>query len=326
MRGVTFCLVSMLVLAIGWDQSVSQAQSTAKPQPLVGTWLLTSEQLTAEGAQAVNAQGARGMLVFDRAGYYFELLDRAVPAALAGGLSDAQRAFYRINGSWGRYEVNRDTGRIAFESFAGRSVDLTGAKFTRTFAVASVPDEQDRLTTTSQPGELHTLAASTRVWQRVPAMNMPPEGRAVVGFWRHDGEGQKRADNGEVMTEVKRDPSVIVYTPTGFVGVHFPTRNRTGFAAAAPTDAEARTQGNYLGYYASLGVYPGGRHQGLIFHNILGGGLAIGSTLRRFFDVRGEDVDLTFPAGTNRQGIRSQTYVKLHRLSTWDDMIEQGGR
>ena len=195
MRRATFCLVAMLVLAIGWDQSVSQAQSTAQPQPLVGTWLLTSEQLTAEGAQAVNAQGARGMLVFDRAGYYFELLDRAVPAALAGGFSDAQRAFYRINGSWGRYEVNRETGRIAFESFAGRSVDLTGAKFTRTFAVASVPDEQDRLTTTSQPGELHTLAASTRVWQRVPAMNMPPEARAVVGFWRHDGEGQKRADN-----------------------------------------------------------------------------------------------------------------------------------
>jgi hypothetical protein len=262
------------------------------------------------------------MLVLDAAGYYFELVDRAVPAALAGGLSDAQRAFYRIGGSWGRYQANRETGRIAFESFAGRSLDLTGAKFSRTFAVASVPDEEDRLTTTSQPGELHTLAVATRQWQRVPAMsNLPPQARAVVGFWRHEVEGQKRADTGEVMSDVKRDPSVIVYTPTGFVGVHFPTRNRTGFASAEPTDAEARQQGNYLGYYASLGVYPGGRHQGLIFHNILGGGLTAGSTLRRFFDLRDEDVDLTFPAGTNRQGIRSQTYVKLHRLSNFDDMI-----
>jgi len=262
------------------------------------------------------------MLILDGAGYYFELVDRAVPAALAGGFSDAQRAFYRIGGSWGRYQANRETGRIAFESFAGRSLDLTGAKFSRTFAIASVPDEQDRLTTTSQPGELHTLAVATRVWQRVPAMsNLSAEARAVVGFWRHEVEGQKREDSGEMMSEVKRDPSVIVYTPTGFVGVHFPTRNRTGFASAEPTDAEARQQGNYLGYYASLGVYPGGRHQGLIFHNILGGGLTIGSTLRRFFDLRGEDVDLTFPAGTNRQGIRSQTYVKLHRLSNFDDMI-----
>jgi len=320
MPRATFCFVALLVLGIGWDRSSSQAQSAA--QTLVGTWLLTSEQLSVEGAPAIPAQGARGMLVFDRAGYYFELVDRAVPAALAGNLSDAQRAFYRINGSWGRYQADRETGRIAFESFAGRSVDLTGAKFSRPFAVASVRDEQDRLTTTSQSGELHTLAVATRVWQRVPAMNMPPEARAVVGFWRHEVEGQKREDNGELMSEVKRDPSVIVYTPTGFVGVHFPTRNRTGFAAAEPTEAEAKQQGNYLGYYAALGVYPGGRHQGLIFHNILGGGLTIGSTLRRFFDVRGEDVDLTFPAGTNRQGIRSQTYVKLHRLSKFEDMVE----
>ena len=321
MRRATFCFVALLVLGLGWNRSVSQAQSSA--QPLVGTWLLTSEQLSAEGAPAIPAPGARGMLIFDRAGYYFELVDRAVPAALAGNFSDAQRSFYRVNGSWGRYQANRETGRVAFESFAGRSVDLTGAKFTRTFAVTSVPDEQDRLTTTSQPGELHTLATATRMWQRVPAMNMPPEARAAIGFWRHEVEGQKREDNGELMSEVKRDPSVIVYTPTGFVGVHFPTRNRTGFASAEPTDAEAKQQGNYLGYYAALGVYPGGRHQGLIFHNILGGGLTIGSTLRRFFDVRGEDVDLTFPAGTNRQGIRSQTYVKLHRLSSFDDMVER---
>ena len=320
MRRVAFGLVAMLLLGIGSDRPVSLAQSSAPP--LVGTWLLTSEQLNADGGPPIPAQGARGMLIFDGAGYYFELVDRAVPAALAASLSDAQRAFYRVGGSWGRYQANRETGRIAFESFAGRSLDLTGAKFSRTFAIAPVPDQEDRLTTTSQPGELHTLAVATRVWQRVPAMtNLPPEARAVVGFWRHEVEGQKREDNGELMSEVKRDPSVIVYTPTGFVGVHFPTRNRTGFASAEPTDAEARQQGNYLGYYAALGVYPGGRHQGLIFHNILGGGLTIGSTLRRFFDLRGEDVDLTFPAGTNRQGIRSQTYVKLHRLSNFDDMV-----
>jgi len=310
----------MVLLGIGWDRSVSRAQSSA--QPLVGTWLLTSEQLNPEGGQPIAAQGARGMLVFDRAGYYFELIDRTVPAALAAGLSDAQRTFYRIGGSWGRYDANRDAGRIAFESFAGRSADLTGAKFSRTFAIASVADDQDRLTTTSQPGELHALAVTTRVWQRVPVMiNLPQDARPAVGFWRHELEGQKQADTGEVLSDVKRDPSVIVYTPTGFVGVHFPTRNRSGFASAEPTDAEARQQSNYLGYYATLGVYPGGRHQGLIFHNLLGGGLTTGTTLRRFFDLRGDELDLTFPAGTNRQGIRSQTYVKLRRLSNFDDMV-----
>jgi hypothetical protein len=123
------------------------------------------------------------------------------------------------------------------------------------------------------------------------------------------------------MSERRRDPSVIVYTPAGFVGVHFPTRNRTRFASGEPTDAEARAAGNYLGYYATLGLYPGGRYQGLVFHNILGGGLTAGSTLRRFFDVRGEEIHLTFPPNQGRQGVRSQTYVRLRRLSGTDDML-----
>jgi len=45
------------------------------------------------------------------------------------------------------------------------------------------------------------------------------------------------------------------------------------------------------------------------------------TTLRRFFDLQGDDVNLTFPANVNRQGIRSQTYVKIHRLSNADDML-----
>jgi hypothetical protein len=318
MRRTTSCLLLFVLVGLGWDRQAPQAQSAAPP--LVGTWLLTSEQLIVDGAPPVTAQGAKGMLVFDRKGHYFELVDRPVPAALAKGLSDGQLGFYRYGGTWGRYNAARDTGRISFESFAGRSPNLTGAKFGRTFTITSVPDEQDRLITTSQAGELHTLGISTRTWQRVPDMaGIPQAMRGVFGFWRHDVEGQKAPDSGQVLTEVRRDPSVIVYTPAGFVGVHFPTRNRMPFAAAEPTEAEAR-QGNYLGYFATLGLYPGGRHQGLIFHNILGGSLTPGSTLRRFFDLRGDTVDLTFPAGTNRQGVRTQTYVKLQRLSGLDDM------
>lgn len=312
--------VVLVLLLGGWHRPVSQAQS--REQPLVGTWLLTSEQLSADGGQPTPAQGARGLLIFDGAGYYFELVDRSVPAALAGDLSEAQAGFYRTGGSWGRYEVDRDAGRISFEAFAGRSANQTGSRFSRTFAIASVPDDQDRLTTTSLPGELHALGVSRRVWQRVPTMmGLPEEARAVVGFWRHEVEGQQNADTGEILTEQMRDPSVIVYTPAGFVGVHFPTRNRSRFASGEPTDAEARAQGSYLGYYATLGLYPGGRYQGLIFHNLLGGGFTTGSTLRRFFDLRGEEIHLTFPANQGRQGIRSQTYVRLRRLSDADDML-----
>jgi len=319
MKRVTLGVVVVLLLG-SWYRPAPQAQSGELP--LVGTWLLTSEQLNADSAQPTPAPGARGLLIIDAAGHYFELVDRAVPEALAGTLSEAQADFYRIGGSWGRYEADRDAGRISLEAFAGPSANQTGARFTRTFALASVPDDQDRLTTTSLPDELHGLAVSRRTWQRVPPMlGLSEEARAVAGFWRHEVEGQKNADTGEILTERMRDPSVIVYTPAGFVGVHFPTENRTRFASGEPTDAEARAAGGYLGYYATLGLYPGGRYQGLVFHNLLGGGFTTGSTLRRFFDLRGEEIHLTFPPNQGRQGIRSQTYVRLRRLSDADDML-----
>jgi hypothetical protein len=320
MKRVTFGVVLVSLLLGTWYQPVPLAQSG---QPtLVGTWLLTSEQLTPDGGQPATAQGARGMLVFDAKGHYFELVDRSVPQALAGTLSQAQADFYRVSGSWGRYQVDRATGRIAFEAWAGRSANQTDARFSRTFAVAPVPDDEDRLTLTSLPGELHALAVTRRVWQRVPPMlGLPAEWRPAIGFWHHEVEGQKNADTGEILSEVRRDPSVIVYTTAGFVGVHFPTRNRTRFGAGEPTEAEARGAGSYLGYFGTLGVYPGGRHQGLVFHNLLGGGFTTGSTLRRFFDVRGEEIHLSFPPSTGRQGIRSQTYVRMRRLSGADDML-----
>ena len=40
MRRATFCFVALLVLAVGWEKSASQAQTAAPP--LVGTWLLVA--------------------------------------------------------------------------------------------------------------------------------------------------------------------------------------------------------------------------------------------------------------------------------------------
>ena len=49
--------------------------------------------------------------------------------------------------------------------------------------------------------------------------------------------------------------------------------------------------------------------------------MTAGTTLRRFFDLEGEVVHLTFPPTLNRQGIRSSTYVNLRRLSDVNDML-----
>jgi len=123
---------------------------------------------------------------------------------------------------------------------------------------------------------------------------------------------------GAVLSENKRAPSVIVYTPGGFVGVHFPTLNRKPFAGETPTADEARAamQG-YLGYFGALTVYPGE-----VFHNILGGvSPAAGTILRRYADIK-DNTELTVRLTPNgNQQVQTQTIVILHRLSGVDDML-----
>jgi hypothetical protein len=122
-----------------------------------------------------------------------------------------------------------------------------------------------------------------------------------------------------VVSESKRAPSVIVYTPGGFVGVHFPTLNRKPFAAENPTADEARAalQG-YLGYYGALTVYPGE-----VFHNILGGvSPGAGSILRRYADINKDNNQLTVRlTPTGNQQVTTQTIVILRRLSGVEDML-----
>jgi hypothetical protein len=286
-------------------------QAPARNAPgLVGTWTLVSE-LRGVDAEPTPVPGARGLLVFDAAGHMFEVVAHTNQTTLPG-MTDAQARFRAVSGSWGQYRADLDGGRITYQPLGARSPNVMGREFDRTIELSG-----DRLTVTSQPGELHALGVTRWTWQLVPTLaGLSTEARAVVGFWRHEVEGQKDAATGEILSETTRAPSVIVYTPAGFVGVHFPTRDRPRFAAGEPTDAEARAEGGYLGYFAALGVYPG-----MVFHNILGGGLAPGSTLRRFYEVRGDELHLTFPPTANRQGRQTSTYVRLRRLSGADEML-----
>ena len=111
---------------------------------------------------------------------------------------------------------------------------------------------------------------------------------------------------------------MIVYTPAGFVGVHFPPLNRKPFATDTPTPEEARAAlMGYVGYYGSLGVYPG-----MVFHNILAGiSPAQGTTLRRFVEISGDQVTVRFPPTRNQQGQETTTLVTLKRLSGEADML-----
>jgi hypothetical protein len=150
--------------------------------------------------------------------------------------------------------------------------------------------------------------------------HLSPAYRDVVGFWRHIEERRVNTATGEVETTRERAPSVIVYTPGGFVGVHFPTLARPPFAAVTPTEEEAQAARNYLGYYGALGVYPGE-----VFHNVLGGvSPGAGAILRRYAEVKGDELVVTIPSGNPESTLA--TTVHLRRLSSADDMLPRGAQ
>ena len=174
---------------------------------------------------------------------------------------DPRRVFADNGGFWGRYEAVPAAGRIDFEAEEGVSPSVRGLAFSRSYELAG-----DRLIVTSTD-EPQAQGDVRLTWQRVPTVeHLTPAYREVVGFWRHVEEARLNTATGEVDDRRQRAPSVIVYTPGGFVGVHFPTLGRSPFAGETPTEEEAQAARNYLGYYGALGVYPGE-----VFHNVLGG-------------------------------------------------------
>jgi hypothetical protein len=282
---------------------------------LVGSWTLDRIEDVTDGAPPARAAG-RGLLVVDAAGHIFEFVTRTATQAAAGQpqLTEAQLRFFGASGFWGAYRASAEQGRITLKPEGAVHPNLMGREFSRAFQIAG-----DRLTLTSMPGELHTRGVTRWIWEKVPPVeNLSAGYRQVVGFWQHVVEKRVNLTLGTA-PESRRAPSVIVYTPSGFVGVHFPPLNRQPFAGDVPTDAEARTatQG-YVGYFGALTVYPG-----QVFHNILGslasaqggGGTSSGTILKRFYEPNGDEVNIKFPIQVNQQGQQTTTYVTLKRLS-----------
>src|SRR5690606_24504830 len=135
----------------------------------------------------------------------------------------------------------------------GVSPSVHGLSFCRRDAL-----DGDRLIVTSTD-EPQAQRDKRWIWQRVPTVeHLTPAYREVMGFWEHVEERRIETATGEVLSSTRRAPSIIVYTPSGFVGVHFPPLRRTPFAGDMPTaeEASAALRG-YIGYYGSLSVYPG---------------------------------------------------------------------
>ena len=285
----------------------ADAQQTDAAADLVSSWLLVVAERDIASGQARRVAGSRGLLILDGAGNVFEFF--STPSGDATAPPDPRRIFADNGGFWGRYEAFPADGRIDFEAEEGVSPSVRGLAFSRSYALAD-----DRLTITSTD-EPQAQGDVRLTWQRVPTVeHLTPAYREVVGFWRHVEEARLNTATGEVDNRRQRAPSVIVYTPGGFVGVHFPTLGRSPFAGETPTEEEARAARNYLGYYGALGVYPGE-----VFHNILGGvSPTAGAILRRFAKVTGDELVVTIPSG-NQPTLA--TTVHLRRLSDADDML-----
>ena len=316
---------AMLVVVVGTaldSRGLSaQPRDAGLPRQLAGTWTLVSLERPGEGGRLATLPSPRGLLVIDSVGHIFEGVQHGRPQG-SPPLGDRQQAFATFSGFWGRYRIGEGAS-IVITARGAVHPNVQSTELTRAFTVTADPP---MLSPTSPPARLTMTAGAgdpapgTRwTWERVPPVeNLSPAFRQVAGFWEHVVEARVNLTTG-TKQETTRAPSVIVYSPSGYVGVHFPPRDRKPLTTDQPTEEEARaTLAGYVGYFGALTVYPG-----QVFHHPLGmlGLVAGGNTIKRFYEASGDNATITFPATTNTQGQRTTTTVTLKRLSGVDDMV-----
>jgi hypothetical protein len=290
----------------------------AGPAPgLVGTWTLSSvTRIGADGKAAAQIL-PRGVLIFDRAGHAFELAEtgRRTPYAANQPTPAEARAVYNsYSGFWGGYAVDASQKKITYRPEGAISPNAMGDAIVRTFELSG-----DRLVITATGGEPDGLGGTRWTWDRAPQLeNLTAANRKVLGFWRHVVEKRINVTTGATASETERAPSVIVYSPAGYVGVHFPPMNRQRFASTLPTDEEAAAAiRGFVSYYGAYTLSPG-----VVFHHrLIILGTAPADTLKRFYTIANDTLTLTFPPGRNPQGDEILTEVTLKRISGEKEML-----
>ena len=294
----------------------STAQESVAPPDLVGSWRLVGAQGNFDSDESRRGRGARGLLILDRAGNAFEYFSATGGFGADTSQATPESTLANVGGFWGRFSVDPSAGRIAFAAESGVSPNVRGLEFTRQYEL-----DGDQLIVISAD-EPHAQGNMRWTWQRMPVVeNLSPAYREVVGFWQHVEERRVDTATGEVLNTSLRAPSLIVYTPSGFVGVHFPSVGRESVTTDTPSgeDARAALRG-YIGYFGTLSVFPGE-----VSHNILSGvSPTTGSILRRYAEISGDELVVKLQNNGVRQsgeGPRTVTEVILRRLSGAGDML-----
>ena len=312
--------VIVVAVALVCLPPIASAQRGGSPtaRDLIGTWILLAVDRPDATPSAV--PNPRGLLVFDGAGHALEIATRAGRTPYAGGQptpAEALTTFTSYGGFWGQYRVDPEQRRISFRNEGALHPNRMGPdqpEEVRTYEL-----QGNRLVVTSTQAQPSAATGTRWTWERVPVLEgLSAAHRRLVGFWQHVME-QRVTLSDKVLSENRRAPSVIVYTPSGYVGVHFPPLNRARFSADQPTPQEALTAiRGYVTYFGSYTLYPGA-----VFHHqlaVLGPGQ--GNTLRRYFEITGDQIRLRFPpAQVQGQGEEARTFVTLKRLSGEADMM-----
>ncbi len=307
-------VLAVLVLGVLAGGAIA-AQTGA--QAFVGTWTLVSVEKIDGGGTAAAQPLPRGVLIFDRAGHAFELAEtgRRIPyAANQPTPAEAQAVYSNYSGFWGGYAVDAAQKTITYRPEGAVSPNAMGQSIVRTFELGG-----DRLVVTATAGEPDGLAGTRWTWDRVPPLeNLTAANRRLLGFWRHVVEKRVNVATGATVSETRRAPSIIVYTPSGYVGVHFPPMGRATFAAPVPTaDEAAAAIRGFVSYYGAYTLSPG-----VVFHHrLIILGTAPGDTLKRFYAIDGDTLTLKFPPARNPQGETIRTEVTLKRISGEREMI-----
>jgi len=165
-------------------------------------------------------------------------------------------------------------------------------------------------------------AAARATWLRIPDLEALPDYQVgVVGFWQWERAGLFNAGGANVR-EASRDPSVIVYTPTGHMAVlYLPPPGRKAFAGLVPTVEEARAA--LMGSVSYFGTYIVQPKSRAVFHYQLGAvnPTAVGGSFMRNFEMEGPRVTLLFPP-TTLNGEQVRNTLTLKRLSGLGEMRE----
>ena len=296
--------IAVALLWVAGPLSSSAAQTAAGTRALVGTWRLVSLERANPAQPLVPAEYPAGILIQDAAGHVIEITTQAGrPASITPA---EQLMTYRA--FWGSYSVDA-SGTTATYAIAG---DLNpGRKDQR--VVRTFQRKETQLVLTETGADARPAIRTT--WQRIPELEaLPGYQEGIVGFWQWTGAGLFTA-TGTNVREASRDPSVIVYTPTGHMAVlYLPPPGRKPFAGPVPTVDEARgaLQGS-VSYFGTYIVQPKSR---AVFHYQLGAvnPAAVGGSFMRNFEMAGAQVTLFFPP-TTLNGEQVRNTLTLKRLS-----------